>query len=233
LNYPGISFCFPLEKSFPFNPSELPFAYTDGTTPVLSKIKIFHGPSFEAAVPRLIEDSTYFEQLLVKLGKGVEFRSRKLFLSFGDTVQDVLCEIGPPEQVYTKDRDQMVIHSTAEEVKKIAVDYFWNYFSLGLDILFDGSNHVVKKFVLHTNILNHYLSMIYAKCNFVFQDLEVGEITPLSSWTMVKRILGDPVGPPVIFEREDNPFGFTSFYAFEHCLFEIVKNDKIASVTLI
>ena len=44
-------------------------------------------------------------------------------------------------------------------------DYFFNYFSLGLDILFDAS-HRVKKFVLHTNFPGHYDFNIYHRCEF-------------------------------------------------------------------
>jgi Uncharacterised protein family (UPF0183) len=231
LNYPGVSFCFPLDKSFPFKASELPFASSDGTTPVLKKIQIFNGPSFEAAIPRKIEDCDYFEQVLVFLGKGIVFEKRHLAVNFGDTLQDVLCAIGPPEEVFVKEKDQMGIH-TAEEGSKFAQDYFWNYFSLGFDILFDGPTHAVKKLVLHTNLLNHYLSMKYSRCNFKFEDLE-GEITHSCTWSSIKKVLGEPIGPPVIFEREDNPFGFTSFYAYTNCLFEVSKGEKIASVTLI
>ena len=37
----------------------------------------------------------------------------------------------------------------------------------GLDILFDGQTHKVKKFVLHTNVPGHPDFNVYAKCNFM------------------------------------------------------------------
>lgn len=42
----------------------------------------------------------------------------------------------------------------------------------GLDILFCGKTHRVRKFVLHTNVPGHPDFNIYAKCNFmlVFPD---------------------------------------------------------------
>ena len=43
-------------------------------------------------------------------------------------------------------------------------DYFYNYFTLGIDILFDGSKHSVKKFVLHSNYPGHYDFNIYYRC---------------------------------------------------------------------
>ena len=45
-------------------------------------------------------------------------------------------------------------------------DYFYNYFRMGLDILIDGERHVVKKFVLHTNVPSHPLFSKYDRCNF-------------------------------------------------------------------
>ena len=38
---------------------------------------------------------------------------------------------------------------------------------MGLDVLFDGQTHKVKKFVLRTNVPGHPDFNIYAKCNFV------------------------------------------------------------------
>ena len=38
-----------------------------------------------------------------------------------------------------------------------ATDYFYNYFSLGFDILFDGVTHAAKKFVFHTNFPSHHV----------------------------------------------------------------------------
>lgn len=35
-------------------------------------------------------------------------------------------------------------------------DYFYNYFHLGMDILFDGSTHRCKKIVMHTNVPGHF-----------------------------------------------------------------------------
>lgn len=37
----------------------------------------------------------------------------------------------------------------------------------GLDILFHGNTHRVRKFVLHTNVPGHPDFNVYAKCNFV------------------------------------------------------------------
>lgn len=43
-------------------------------------------------------------------------------------------------------------------------DYFYNYFQLGMDFLFDASTHTVKKFILHTNFPTHYEFNQYPFC---------------------------------------------------------------------
>lgn len=35
-------------------------------------------------------------------------------------------------------------------------DYFYNYFHLGIDVLFDGSTHRCKKIILHSNVPGHF-----------------------------------------------------------------------------
>jgi len=55
--------------------------------------------------------------------------------------------------------DQAIIGAGCE-------DYFYNYFKLGMDILFDMRTHVVKKFIFHTNFPCHNDFNVYNKCNF-------------------------------------------------------------------
>jgi phagosome assembly factor 1 len=50
-------------------------------------------------------------------------------------------------------------------------DFFFNYFELGIDLLFDKNTHTIKKFVLHTNFPSHCDFNRYRKCNFVIADL--------------------------------------------------------------
>jgi len=53
-------------------------------------------------------------------------------------------------------------------------DYFYNFFDLGIDILFDGEAHRVKRIILRTNIPGHMDFNSYRKCNFrVFTPREV------------------------------------------------------------
>uniref|UniRef100_A0A0G4FZC1 Uncharacterized protein n=1 Tax=Chromera velia CCMP2878 TaxID=1169474 RepID=A0A0G4FZC1_9ALVE len=47
-----------------------------------------------------------------------------------------------------------------------ADDYFFNYFSRGFDLLFDGSTHELIKVVAHTNLPCHELFTKYTRCFF-------------------------------------------------------------------
>jgi len=77
---------------------------------------------------------------------------------FGDSVQDVISAIGAPARVFYKSEDKMKIHSPNAHRKAATQksDYFYNYFTLGFDLLFDARTNCVKKFILHTNYPGHY-----------------------------------------------------------------------------
>jgi len=49
------------------------------------------------------------------------------------------------------------------------------------------------------------------------------EISTNDNWTTIQSILGPPLGPPIIFKREEdiNPFGSTHIYGYNHLLFEV------------
>ena len=61
-------------------------------------------------------------------------------------------------------------------------DYFFNYFTLGMDVLFDAVTHCAKKFVLHTNYPGHYNFGMYHRCDFVItlrdEDDKTIRLTP-------------------------------------------------------
>ncbi|KAF9298270.1 hypothetical protein BGZ88_007304 [Linnemannia elongata] len=100
------------------------------------------------------------------------------------TPQDLLADLGSPASIYYKEEDKMKIHSETKESPRIQQeedgilgemddigydrtnkpaegsqqpnDYFYNYFHLGMDVLFDGSTHRCKKIVMHTNVPGHF-----------------------------------------------------------------------------
>lgn len=104
-------------------------------------------------------------------------------MEFGCTPQDVWADLGAPGGITYKNVDTMVIHAKQEMCTSGANstagaagvggggassrDYFYNYYRLGLDVLFDGHLHEAKKFVLHTNAVGHVDFNTYLKCNFV------------------------------------------------------------------
>ncbi|KAG0223673.1 hypothetical protein BGW41_005433, partial [Actinomortierella wolfii] len=112
------------------------------------------------------------------------------------TPQDLLTDLGPPANIYYKEEDKMKIHSeTSKETSQQGAneedgilgsmedvgydrsgstqsgpmpnDYFYNYFHLGLDVLFDGSSHLCKKIIMHSNIPGHFDFQSYKRCPFV------------------------------------------------------------------
>ena len=56
----------------------------------------------------------------------------------------------------------MPVECTDEGVR----DYAWNYFRHGIDVCFDGSTHVVKSLVLHSNSVCSHDFNAYQKCHF-------------------------------------------------------------------
>jgi len=177
LNYPGLSFIFPLQRQHAalLKEAELPLEFPDGTTPVASRICVYSGTINklqslnEVQPPPLPAGTHYFEKVTVALEHGLTFESIQQALLFGASPQDVWSLLGAPMSTYSKGADTMAIHSTAQggSVQLPAgTDYVYNYFSRGLDILFCGKTHRVKKFVLHTNPPGHLEFNMYTKCNF-------------------------------------------------------------------
>ncbi|KAF9135740.1 hypothetical protein BGW39_000610 [Mortierella sp. 14UC] len=110
------------------------------------------------------------------------------------TPQDLLADLGSPASIYYKEEDKMKIHSEKEspriqqeedgilgEMDDIGYDrtnkpaegsqqpndYFYNYFHLGMDVLFDGSTHRCKKIVMHTNVPGHFDFQSYKRCPYI------------------------------------------------------------------
>ncbi|KAF9958348.1 hypothetical protein BGZ72_000489 [Mortierella alpina] len=138
------------------------------------------------------------------------------------TPQDLLADLGSPSSIYYKEEDKMKIHSDTKdnlrsqhleedgilgEMDDIGYDrstrpsegsqqpndYFYNYFHLGLDVLFDGSTHRCKKIVMHTNVPGHFDFQSYKRCPFVLHlptspstasfDPEAARLPPIAPQT--------------------------------------------------
>ncbi|XP_057449311.1 PHAF1 protein At3g51130 isoform X2 [Lotus japonicus] len=261
LFYPGLSFAFPIPSQFTDccqdGGVELPLEFPDGTTPVTCRVSIYDSSSGKkvgvgslmdkASAPPLSPGSIYMEEVHVKLGEELYFTVGSQHIPFGASPQDVWTELGRPCGIHQKQVDQMVIHSSSDLRPRTTLcgDYFYNYFNRGLDILFDGQTHKIKKFVLHTNYPGHADFNSYIKCNFVIHGSDVdgsfqevnnskqGAITPSTKWEQVKETLGD-CGRAAIQTQgsASNPFGSTLVYGYQNIAFEVMKNGYIATITL-
>ncbi|XP_059055932.1 PHAF1 protein CG7083 [Achroia grisella] len=171
-------------------------------------------------------------------------------VQFGDSCQRVARALGAPARLYYKADDKMRIHRpTARRRPPPASDYFFNYFTLGLDVLFDARTHQVKKFVLHTNYPGHYNFNMYHRCEFelavqpdkcdpnsLVENRGAVSITAYSKWEVVSRALR-VCERPVVLNRASstnttNPFGSTFCYGYQDMIFEVMSNNYIASITL-
>lgn len=174
---------------------------------------------------------------------------------FGDTCQDVLSALGAPARVFFKAEDKMRIHSPhAHKRDKVRrSDFFYNYFTLGLDVLFDARTQCVKKFVLHTNYPGHYNFNMYHRCEFsltlcpennsnrgVGKCIDIASspvtITAYTKWDVINEQLKASARPVVLNRASStnttNPFGCTFCYGIRDAIVEVMANQHIASVTL-
>ncbi|KAF6160542.1 hypothetical protein GIB67_019482 [Kingdonia uniflora] len=261
LFYPGLSFAFPIPSQYMDcchdEEAELPLEFPDGTTPVTCRVSIYDknvdskvgvgSLMNKATIPPLAAGDTYMEEVHAKLGEELWFSVGGQHIPFGASPQDVWTDLGRPCGIHQKQVDQMVIHSASDPRPRttLCADYFYNYFTRGLDILFDGQTHRIKKFVLHTNFPGHADFNSYKKCNFFIYGSDAGFgqfhegnppkhcITTSTKFEQVKEILGD-CGPAAIQTQgsTNNPFGSTFVYGYQNVAFEVMKNGFIATVTL-
>uniref|UniRef100_A0A3P9J0I8 Chromosome 16 open reading frame 70 n=1 Tax=Oryzias latipes TaxID=8090 RepID=A0A3P9J0I8_ORYLA len=181
---------------------------------------------------------------LLASGSGVgvmadaKVRSMDRSIFFGDSCQDVLGALGSPHKVFYKSEDKMKIHSPSphKQVPSKCNDYFFNFFTLGVDILFDSTTHLVKKFVLHTNYPGHYNFNMQVSELFFF-DILFFSACLCPNWDQIQELLGHPMEKPVVLHRSSsanntNPFGSTFCFGLQRMIFEVMQNNHIASVTL-
>ena len=199
LEYPGVTFMFPIPREFAHNlnlTSKLP----DGTTPVAARMLIH--PLHDVlgnAPPPLPPDCLYMEPVRVTLDGTMTFEIRGCHLDCrSSTPQDVVGQLGPPSSIMQKRVDKLRIH--AKQTTGCA-QYFFNYRDLGIDILFDARQHSIRKLLMHTNCPEHVDFNDYSKCNFrlalpgrtVCNDASV-DIGPDTRWAEIESIMGVPEG---------------------------------------
>ncbi|XP_026466305.1 UPF0183 protein CG7083-like isoform X2 [Ctenocephalides felis] len=280
LHFRGLSFYFPvdskLQPGYAHGLGSLHFP--NGASPVVSRCSLYCGPSAPEARPPNLPITCYNQQLYLERAEVfrshgqtrglrmhlymedspriLEPRKKKITreLLFGDSCQDVASSLGAPSRVFYKSEDKMRIHSpNAHRKSARRSDFFFNYFTLGLDVLFDSRTQRLKKIVLHTNYPGHYNFNMYHRCEFHLQlapdrpsTSDAGrlvDVTPspvlvsaYSKWDSVSSHLR-PSDRPVVLNRASstnttNPFGSTFCYGYQDIIFEVMPNNYIASVTL-
>ncbi|XP_026679270.1 UPF0183 protein C16orf70-like [Diaphorina citri] len=191
LTFRGLSFMFHIDAQY--QPSMLDdklgsLQFLDGCSPVVSKILIYSENDSKNNPEHPIDRKEVVEILREKnetLGLNITSLNVKIF--FGDTCQDVCTTLGAPNKIFFKAEDKMKIHSP--NAHKLVTgqrksDFFFNYFTLGLDILFDASTYRAKKFVLHTNYPGHYNFNTYHRCQFILNMNDV-HINAYSKWNEI------------------------------------------------
>jgi hypothetical protein len=190
LSYRGLSFAFQVPHQA-VKPQEIPMSLPDGTEPLATRLLIHSGPDLRVInLPRELcrSDSYVFISLYVSNIKNIGCTSftvhmfpSNAFFQYNDTVQHVLSELGTPSSTYDKTEDKMKIHRGQNNTKQnshnkteTTSDYFYNYFGLGIDILFDGETHTVKKIVAHTNIPGQSSFNQYSRCHYQLRHVQSG-----------------------------------------------------------
>jgi len=184
-------------------------------------------------------------------------------VGFGDSEESVICALGSPSKIYFKSDDKMLIqkgtNSQNLRSSQDKPDFFFNYFTLGLDILFDFDTRRVIKFVLHTNIPGHFDFGIYNRAKFsIIAEFQPGKIQPIEPFASSTSIVvkteskleqlrdifindanedGEIACKPVILNKStfdgENPFGSSFCYGTDQMIVEVMDNSHIASVTII
>nr|CAG4643989.1 EOG090X06XP [Lepidurus arcticus] len=281
LNFRGLCFEFPVEQAPEprFLRGLGSFQFPSGFSPTASRMCIFQGAQLaDCKAPPLplscffahpylqnlevIRDDLAHRTLGLRLAyvceasAGVlEPKKQTIFqeIRFGQSGQDILSALGNPSRIFYKDDDKMRIHSPQphRRIPGAYSDYFFNYFTLGLDLLFDGYSHLLKKIVLHTNYPGHYNFNMYHRCEFqlglpedkVMPDMghlvdftqPTIMVTAYSRWDSIVEKL-KPSESPIVLKRASstntvNPFGSTLCYGYQDMIFEVMSNNCIASVT--
>eukprot|EP00730_Choanoeca_flexa_P003917 TRINITY_DN11537_c3_g4_i3.p1 TRINITY_DN11537_c3_g4~~TRINITY_DN11537_c3_g4_i3.p1 ORF type:complete len:422 (+),score=84.91 TRINITY_DN11537_c3_g4_i3:83-1348(+) len=130
----------------------------------LSYMLLHQGRSWQSPDPPARLDPDYYSRVVPIPERGLTFPDAgqtpadSIMLSFGDTTQDAITILGRPDDVYFK------AGKRATDTKQS--DFIYNYFRRGIDVCFDGTTKVIKKFLLYTNVPGHFEFTRYNRCNF-------------------------------------------------------------------
>ncbi|DBA89846.1 TPA: hypothetical protein ACH3X2_004708 [Trebouxia sp. C0005] len=181
MHWPGLLVLFPIASQHAASWQDmqqgraLPLALPDGTAPVASRLCIHAGNAVSLGDLVQAISPANFESppsVGIRVGKGLTMDDTHQQLSFGDSPQDAWSTLGAPNATFSKQTPGLPqqgsanIRGAQQQVPASPADYFYNYFDRGLDVLFCGTTHRIKKMVLHTNCPNHTSFGTYSKCHF-------------------------------------------------------------------
>ena len=97
--------------------------------------------------------------------------------------------LGTPNSVYYKSEELSKLGTEKLSAATNQNDYFYNYITLGLDILFNSETNRATKFIMHTNFPCHYNFNSYFMCNFEIQltNPETNQTYAVTPATTVKH----------------------------------------------
>ncbi|KAI9354051.1 hypothetical protein DFJ73DRAFT_759498 [Zopfochytrium polystomum] len=242
LEYPGISFIFPVPSGQKdMQSADLLLTLPDGSTPLCERLYV---------TPKAIQESTEGKASFAKanqarpedylvgpapfveihLESGILFPSNHDILRFGTPTQEVQAVLGPPSQIWLKEDDKMSIHRSVS--------------ASGGSGIHPGGGTVGEQSKDSVSIVRDYIwNYFHLGCDVVFDgELHCVKKFVLHTnfpghydfnrcrsvdcnmmWESISKALGPPSGPPVIFNKAagSNPFGATSFYGYENIIFEV------------
>lgn len=166
------------------------------------------------------------------------------------TMQDVIMMLGPPSERLFKQDSRLSIHNPSDGDEGTKTDLFFNYFALGVDICFDTRvrNPPVKKIIFHGNVPGSLPFQKYRRCRWRFADGVTSEqpfqeyasdYTHTTNPMMLNRAIESPSSSlEIVGELDDMPepavedWGLTDLYGAEGCVFEVLKNGSVVSLTV-
>ena len=175
---------------------------------------------------------------------------------FGDTMQSVLTELGAPESCYYRTFDNSEMFLPLPEGVSLShqrlgchrSDMFFNYFCLGVDIVFDAVSLGVKKFVLHASPPEAAEFESYSRCHFRLACSQgrlatssVAQVvfSPAHKWSQVASHLGTACRLQKVVRHRDleflgHPCTTHSWYsALGQCMVEVLANDVISCICVL
>lgn len=157
------------------------------------------------------------------------------------TAEDIRYELGEPTGIHYKDDDRMAIHGSNTQTLS-SNSYFMNYYHFGMDLLLDGESNVLKKIILHSNIIGSPLFQRYKRCPWEIADQSSQDkrVTFADSLEDIKTLLGkySEASQPMQVDRSEDyealsiPAFSTRLIGFDGIILESISSGQVAAITV-